>query len=411
MVRQVKNILTESEKDRIRNLHNQPKENRDYIFEACITIDEKYFILHDTVFDIQEQKSLGNVWDSIDVFRTIFNTVKVDDSTGEFNTIRESINKLPILENESNLHVIRDLLIEWSFWDDTWLGSELKNAGTSIANTFKDGFNKLKQLGVAISSGEWKEILNLLGKGVLWILRKLKDAAYSTLGMIVDAILVATGIGKGAQMVAWGLITALDVYQLSTNNWPEGDNRDTFSKYLDLGCDLLGLVFAGVAAKGARAIFKPLQGLSTKEMAVKVAQSPKLKSIIQNIFEATKRGGASLKNVQGSISKKWPSGSKFINSILGSFEKVVNNLRTYLGQILTKSNLKGIQNKKIIPGKGYVAPVKSSKEFIKKGSVAAGVSGGLTYGTEKLFGGEENKQSDFENTIINSKIKPEFDGI
>ena len=37
-------------------------------------------------------------------------------------------------------------------------------------------WDKVKEMGVATRKGDWKEILSLLGKGVLFILRKLKDA-------------------------------------------------------------------------------------------------------------------------------------------------------------------------------------------------------------------------------------------
>jgi len=407
MNQSIRNIITESERTRILNLHNQHKQNRNYIFEACLSVDNRYFILHDNLFDIVEQKSLGNIWASIDNFKTIFNNTKVSKSNKDFHQIKESINNIVLLESDSNLYAIRDLLIEWSFWDDTWLGSKLKQTGTSVKDAFVDGFNKLKEIGIAISKGEWREILNLLGKGVVWVLRKLKDAAYSTLGVIVDAILVATGIGKGFQVAAWGLITALDVYQITSGDWPEDDNREEFWKYLDLGFDLLGLVFAGVAAKGARAIFKPLQGLSTKEMAIKVAQNDGLKSTIKKIFDATKSGGTSLRTVQSSISKKWPSGANFINKILGSFESVLKKLQTYLGQILKTSSLKQMKTAKIVPGKGYVAPVKNSKEFMKRAAVPTALTGGITYGIEKTSS-NDNKIDDI---FINNKIKPEFDGL
>ena len=259
----------------------------------------------------------------------------------------------------------------------------MKSAGEGLKDFAETSWDGIKKMGVAISKGDWSEILNLLGKGIIYILRKLKEAAYSTVGMIVDAILVATGIGKGAQVIVWGLITALDVYQLINNDWPSGDDRDMIWKYMDLGFDLLGLVFAGVAAKGARSVFKPLSGLRGTALAQKISKSPQLKSLIQKIFSGSKNAVSKLQGVATSISKKWPAGFKWISKIISGMANVVKKLQTYLGNLLKKSNLKGVQNKvKPSPGKGFVAR-KTGKEAFKTGLKAGGATTAVTYGIEK----------------------------
>jgi hypothetical protein len=379
---------------------------KNYIFECLLTVGDRYFILHDEVFDLQENNKLGNIWSSIDVFKTIFKNTKLDNQ--EYIQIQESWSRLPVLENNGTLYGLRDFLLEWNFFDDTWLGKGLKKTGESLSDFAASSWDGLKKLGVAINKGEWSEILDLLKRGTLFILRKLKDAAYSTLGMVVDAILVATGIGKGAQMVVWGLITALDIYQITKNDWPEDDDRDELSKYMDLGSDLLGLVFTGVAAKGARAIFKPLSGLSTKNMALKVSQNAKLKSTIQTIYTAIKSGRGKLKTVENTISKKWPSGAKFINNVLSSFDSVMKKLQTYLGKIMSKSNLKGItKNYKPTPGRGFVTPAKSGKEFFKRSLKPGGVSAGLLYGITKV---EDFLNKKAQNQIYNG-LMPDLEDI
>jgi len=378
------------------------KSLRGYVFECHLTVDEKYFILQDEVFDIQEQTTLGNIWDSLDVFKTIFRNVEVDEP--EYKEIQEGWESLPLLEGDNNLHALRDFLLEWSFFDDTWVGRQLKSAGTAIKDAAVDTWNGIKSMGIAISKGDWSEILRLLGRGVLWILRKLKSAAYSTLGIIVDAILVATGVGKTAQVVVWGLITALDVYQIINNDWPSGDDRSQFWKYLDLGFDILGLVFAGVAAKGARAIFRPLQGLKINQMAAKVAKSARMKGIVTKIHRASKSAATKLKKVESMILKKWPSGGKFIAKIIGGFGNVMKKLQTYLGKINSTANLRNV-DKVIKPGKGFVPTVKTGKEFLKKGAVAGGIAGGLSYGIEKgveMYTGHSVKDMEnFEKTMDN----------
>jgi hypothetical protein len=221
----------------------------------------------------------------------------------------------------------------------------------------------------------------------------------------VDAILVATGVGKTAQVVVWGLITALDVYQIINNDWPSGDDRSQFWKYLDLGFDILGLVFAGVAAKGARAIFRPLQGLKINQMAAKVAKSSRMKGIVTKIHRASKSAATKLKKVESMILKKWPSGGKFIAKIIGGFGNVIKKLQTYLGKINSTANLRNV-DKAIKPGKGFVPTVKTGKEFLKKGAVAGGIAGGLSYGIERSFGVDEPQSNTINKDVFNTSGGP-----
>ena len=83
-----------------------------------------------------------------------------------------------------------------------------------VTDFAKTSYEGVKKFGLAVSQGEWSNILTLLSQGVKYLLRKLKDAMYSNIGMIVDGILIATGVGKGVQWIPWALITALDIYQL-----------------------------------------------------------------------------------------------------------------------------------------------------------------------------------------------------
>ena len=371
-------------------------EDRNYIFECHLTVDERYFILHDEVFDIQEQSKLGNLWDSVDIFKTIFKNVNLDNP--EYRQIQEGWESLPILENNETLHALRDFLLEWSFFDDTWVGRKLKDAGEGLKDFATTSWEGIKKMGVAISKGAWSEILSLLGKGVLYILRKLKEAAYSTIGIIVDAILVATGIGKIGQVVVWGLITALDVYQLANNDYAAADaNNPMWYKIMELGFDILGLVTAGIAAKGARVVFSPLKSLKITNLAKTVSKNPRMKSLIQKIFNASKSGSSSLKSVQKKIASKWPAGASFINKILGALEGFIKKIQSYCGQILKQSNLKGVANRKVVKGKGFVEPVKTTGEFAKRAVVPATLATGISYGIEKYTG--TDKGDDIEKYL------------
>ena len=87
-----------------------PKQRPSYLFECHLSVDERYFVINDEVFDIIEQKTLGYLWDSIDTFKTIFGNVQIDNA--EYKEIQEGVTKLPLMENKSNLREITRLYFE-----------------------------------------------------------------------------------------------------------------------------------------------------------------------------------------------------------------------------------------------------------------------------------------------------------
>lgn len=343
-------------------------QKRDYIFELCTTVDGRYFIVRDDVFDIQEQKSLGNLWGSMDVFKNIFQNVKIEDEPQEYTQIKESILSLPILEGKENLYGLRDILIEWSFWQDTWLGSKMASAGKAIKDTVTAGWEGLKQFGIAVSKGEWSKILSLLASGVKWVLRKLKDAMYSAVGMIVDAILVATGIGKSVQWIPWALITALDVYQLATDDWPEEEKSDPmWLKCLTLGFDVLGLVLAGAAAKSAKVALEPLKLMSKTpgKVAQFLEKSPKLKGLIQSMIDGIGKVPALLGKAQAAIASKFPKGGQFISNAIGMIKSVMSKFVSSLTELVGKVTSKQSVRAAVTTGGALYAFDKAGEKYVQ----------------------------------------------
>ena len=70
------------------NYYSNTNNKKDYVFEANLTVDNRYVIICDDVIDIKEQRRLGNIWDSIDVLKTIFSNVNVNDR--EYKIIQEN---------------------------------------------------------------------------------------------------------------------------------------------------------------------------------------------------------------------------------------------------------------------------------------------------------------------------------
>ena len=360
MVKQVRHIITENERNSIKSMYGLNQKKRTYIFESCITVNGKYFIIQDEVFDIHEQKTIGNLWGSIDVFKTIFKNTELEDN--DYTQIKESFLSLPILESQQNLYGLRDILLEFDFLQDTWLGRNFKNAGDNITDFVKTSYNGMKKFGLAISQGEWSNILTLLSKGVKYVLRKLKDAMYSSLGMIVDAVLISIGVGVGMTKIAWGLIVALDVYQLVSNDWPEDEINDPFwLKCLFLGFDILGFVTAGAAAKLAKNGVMPLKSIanSPSKVAQYLEKNPKIKGFITSMIEGMKKVPALLQELVTTLSTKFPKGASFIKSVFGGLKTISSRFTESLQKLLGKTS-----------GRGVSTAVKT---------------GGVVYGVEKVI--------------------------
>lgn len=370
----------------ILDYNGHTKQNKDLIrtdkvlFEAFITVDERYFVMNDHVIDIQEQTNLGYLWDSLDVFKKIFGNVQVDNS--EYREIQEGMSSLPLLENKSDLYLIRDILIE-GFWSSVgdgisdfgnWAKDKVVDAGKSIASFADSAWNNIKKFGVAISELDFKKVLSMIGKGVLWVLRKFKDAAYSTVGIIVDAILVATGIGKVAQGVFWGLVTGLDVYQISTGDW-EPKGTPTWERWLDLVCDVIGLLGAGVAAKGARGVVKGIKSAS------QIPKFIKKNKAIMNVINKLKSGASwvisKITSILKKLKGKWKPLDKFIDKIISFCKKVFTGLKNFA--------------KKLFPETSKL----TAKQKLSRGVKAGGAATGIMYGIDKYSEkkGKESAQS------------------
>lgn len=352
---------------------SQPKQQA-VVFEAFITSDERYFVMNDHVIDLQEKTNLGYLWESMDVFRTIFTNIK--DETQEFGSLRESILSTPIIENEKqNLYELRDFFLLEDFWSDTWLGRNLKDAGEGVGNFYDEAKKKMAEFGQNLSTSQFAEVMKSIGKGVLWVLRKFKEAAYSTVGIIVDAILVATGIGKVAQAVFWGLVTGLDIYQISTGDW-EPSGTETWMKWMDLTCDLIGLIGAGVAAKGARGLVKGVKS------ATELPKFIKSNKALMDMIKTIKGGVSSLigkltKMLQG-LKGKWKPLDGFIDKVISMASSVMGNMRKFFNFLF--------------PGDLTVGLTK--KQIAKRGATSAAVAGGLVYGIEKVTGGGNDPTQD-----------------
>jgi hypothetical protein len=381
MVVKSRNILTEAETNSVRKLYGLEPIRRNYVIEACISVDGRYLVVRDEIFDNVEQKTIGNIWESIDMFKTIFTNVKVDDGDDEYSQIKEGIITLPILEGVENLFGLRDYLLKEgildSIWDTTkdvgnWIGDKIKGTGKAIVDTAKTAWKGTKMLGKALMSGDWSEVWALIKKGVKWVLRKLKDAMYSTVGIVIDGILLATGVGKGATAIAWALVLGLDIYQYINNDWPSEDkNSPEWVHWLDIGFDIIGLVTAGGVAKGAKLLFEPLKKLGGKgvgAIAKWLERTPAAKALVEKMFNGIKKVPVLMERALSYLSKKFPKGYDFVKGIMGSLVNVLKKIGSWFSKIL---------------GFGKEEKILTRSEKLKAGTKAGLVGTGIAYGVER----------------------------
>jgi hypothetical protein len=357
--------ITESEKKDIINLH-LGKEHplfENVVFTDWISSDNKYVIFMDQLIEIDTKTCHGDIWKNSDnLFLFLEHIYKVSKLP---QTIKEEasrfFSKRLIMESKMDLspikHHIKRIILE-DFWGDLWSGTKKVASATGkfikdtaketvkgISDTAAEAWQGMKDLGIAISKGDFREIMNLIGRGFLWTGRKIRQAAYSTVGIIIDAILVATGIGKAAQVVVWAIVVMVDIYEMVTGNYERPD-EPLWLRVLLFGCDVLGLVFAGAAAKAARTSIKmALGGAKTAESAgAAIAKSPTMISILKKMVVALKELPSKLMSMSKTLGKGFWSElfskalrgtSKFVEKILSSIKSMFRKkeLRPVLYQI------------------------------------------------------------------------------
>ena len=358
-------IISESDKKDILNLHNQTN----LLFEGEVVVtdwiseDNKYAVFMDNLFDIENKKDLGNIWKSSDnlflFLEHAFNVSSVPSMVKE--EAQNFFSNRVLLESNMDLTPIKPIikkLLKEDFWKDTWVGKGLSYAGkfakdtavstvTGITSTFSQAWDGIKAAGIAISKGDFKELLIQLGRGFLWAGRKIRSAAYSVVGMIIDAILLATapatfGGGKIAQAVVWAIIVMVDIFEFITGDY-ENPGEPLWMRVLFFGCDVLGLVFAGAAAKAARVAIKGAVGGAkvAAEMGPKVAANPTVMGLIKQMVGAVKELPAKLASVSAKLGKTGFWGG-LVGKAMSGVGKFIKMFLDSIASLFTKKEMRPV---------------------------------------------------------------------
>jgi len=351
----------------------------DVVFTDWLSPDEKFIIFLDEVYDLENKVRLGNIWENFDLFKN-FIRHSFDVATNVPQVVKESINKslskLILTESTQDMTklkpFIKQMLSEEGTWNpfnqDFWsmknageLGTEFadwtvkqaKDAYEGTTDFLQTSWEGLKKAGVAISKGEWEELMNLIGKGALYVARKLRAA----------------------------IVVALDAYEVITGDYEDPD-LPTWLRVLFYGLDILGLVLAGAAAKAGRVGLETATvGVKTEaEMAEVLAKNPELRGTVETMAKSAEKTPGLLRQGVDYLKNTFPAGAKFIEFTLGSIEKFI----TFI--------VDGI--KSILP---------SGKQIVK-GTVAGGKSLGTYFGIEKLIHSYQEKQAEKQEKELEQNV-------
>jgi hypothetical protein len=397
-------IINESERRRIKNLYEAPT-SLDFVISNWLSPDEKYVIFLDELYDIESKTKLGNIWENFDNFK-FFLKHSFDSSTTIPQQIKEDVLKtldsFLLTESTQNLTPLKPIFKELLKEDKDWgvlgdLGNWAKetaiNTVTGVTSFIQTSYEGLRKLGIAISEGDWMKIVDLLKKGALYVARSIKSALYSPVGLILDAILMASGVGIGFKALPWAIVVALDIYELTTGNYEDPELSMGWRLFF-FGIDIIGLVSSGIFAKESRSVVLGAIsrfGKSEKGLQAAVQKTPKLKSFLSKILENSPKAEGYIKQAQSQLKGKSSMFFKFLSSIIGGIGKFIGKLVNYISKILT------------VPGKLTTklgGGVKTAAGVNTLGLVA-GVG---TYQKYK----ERKSNDDLFNSLENSDVVPDY---
>jgi len=333
-------IITEEEKKSILGLYSQNISSLDIVITEWLSPDEKYCIFLDEVYDIENKIRIGNIWENFDNFKMFLkHSFEVSKHITEDvrESVLKSINSLVITESNYDMVLLKPYvkkMLSEDLMDDAinWGKETVSGAVQGVKDFTKNSIEGIKKTYNYIKDGDWSAAFDIIKKGALYVARKIRSALYHPVGLILDAILVATGIGKSVQFVVWAIVVGLDLYELSTGDY-EDKEMSMGWRLLFLGVDIMGLVFAGVAAKGAKTVVEAgikTFGKTEQGLSKAVKESPQLKGILEKILNSVKDAPQKMNEAVSYLTKNSPKMGKWlgglVNLLSGFIQKTINFL-------------------------------------------------------------------------------------
>jgi hypothetical protein len=399
-------LISESEKTHILNLYGV---NETIVITEWLSPDEKYCIFLDELYDIPNKNKIGNIWENFDNFK-FFLTHSFEVSTNVPKQIKESVlhslKSFVITESTQNMSILKpylkEVLQEGILKNVADWGKEtVSSAVSGVSDFVKTSWDGLKKLGIAISEGDWNRIVDLLKKGALYVARQIRGALYNPIGTILDAILMASGVGVALKIIPWAIVVGLDVYEFMTGKY-EDTELPTGWRLLYFATDVMGLVFAGTVAKTSKTMVTGLvkkYGKTSEGLSNAVKNSKNLTKFLETIQSSSTKVVGLMEKSLVHLKTKSPMFYKFLSGVMGGLKTVLDKLINLIGSIL-----KGAGNVLSAPGKlttklgGGVKIAAAADSVVPDAAIGA-------YGKY-----QQSKVNDVF-TYDRNKIKPSFGGI
>lgn len=404
--------ITESEKRRILNLHQNHIIAESIVITDWVSPDNKYCIFLDDLYDIENKVKIGNIFENFDYFITFLKHCceKAEYITENIRKkLFESINSYVLTESNQDISetkiYLKDIIKEWTanpFDKEFYTGKNWSDAWEAGKETVQSGIESLKKTYSNIKDGQWTEAFKIIGQGVLFLARKLRSLLYNPIGMVLDAILIATGIGKGFQVAVWGIIVLLDIYELVSGNFEDKETSMGWRLFY-LGIDIIGLVTAGAVAKSAKSgvdIAVKSFGKSEKGLELAIRNSPLVKNTAEKILKSSSGAGGVMQKVSTHLQKNAPKIYNFFKPMFNLVSKFISKLVNFLGGILS---LPGKAIEKLAPAS--LKGTKSLDAISAAANVIVPTAGLHLYGAHSA----EQQYNQLADALEDSSIEPIYD--
>jgi hypothetical protein len=374
-------LINESDRQSIIRQYDKSNIIETYVIKDWLSPDDKYLIFLDELYDLESKKFIGNIWEDFNRLKTfLVHTFEVAKNIPvELKESVDFLNKLVITESKNILEaklIIQSLINEenWFTGLSNWMGNKVSGAVQGVKDFAKKSYEGAKKLVGNISQGEWTKVLDLVKKGALYVARSLRSALYHPVGLVLDAILVATGIGKGVQWIPWAIVVALDVYEFIYNDYETQEHLAL--RILFFAIDILGLVSTGVIAAAARKAAKTATAgaKTSQEVATIISKNGYLKSIFDTILKGLPKVEGMLKSTANTLKTTFPAGAKFIEGIISGVKKLTQSISGMFSKQVTK------QAERLA-----TTPKKTAVQTAKIAGKTGAKTTGVVYGIEKGF--------------------------
>jgi hypothetical protein len=325
-----KMFITESERDRIRSLY-EPKKSKDFVFDFVLTENEKYVIIMDNVFVAGgDGNTIGSIWEHTYIFNEL---------------IKESLNKLGDTITESVRSEVNNI-IEETKWTKENISEWVKE---STILSEQSVWDTIKKAGAKVLDAVGKTAESIFKQGILPFLRWVRRGLYTGVGMVIDV--VVSIIAVKSNIIIWLIICALDIYEIVTGDFDTKDPERKESPYMFLIGDLLSAVLTAGVGKVFSKSIPTINKLGVRKAA------PTMVKMLESLSKKLPGLSGQIKSAANLLSKKF-KGSGVISTILRSVDKILTNLQTFLGKLLsvkgTKATAMGVGTAVVV--KNTIAP-------------------------------------------------------